>query len=315
MDWDAAGVLACRGGPAVLNAPLLTGVADDDNTTLMHAAARLAPEQLLASMAAAGGNVNARGAGGATPLHMAIVKLKTGAVRVLVELGADVHAQTKDSLCGNGPNHPDVPLSLAATYGFTEAVEILLAAGADVDGTERASSMSPLCCAVRGRHVNTARVLVKAGAQVMLGQTPLLHAVSDREAELVSLLCEYGADVHEKVGSQSMVSYAAGNCGDMLTVLTLLITYGADPAPALAKYRGDVTGSTLIDLARQANRSRHGVEDAMLVPAEAPVKGKDLCGCSKVVLRDGATKTKGFKGHRRRFVMQGVTESESFALL
>ena len=70
----------------------------------------------------AGGDLEARGAGGTTPLHVAAAIGNIDAIAALAAAGADLEARAE----GGG-----TPLHLAALGGTAEAVMALLKAGAD----------------------------------------------------------------------------------------------------------------------------------------------------------------------------------------
>ena len=77
---------------------------------------------------------------------------------LLAELdgGADIEAPTTDL-------YQWTPLHWAALSGQTEAVRLLLARGANINSLE-AKGSTPLMFAIHGRHVETAHVVLEAGA-------------------------------------------------------------------------------------------------------------------------------------------------------
>lgn len=90
-------------------------------------------------------------------------------------------------------------LHLAAFFGRTAAVELLLRHRAEVDARARnASLIEPLHAAIAGGHAGVARLLVAAGARVDAilpdGSTPLHLAAAAGSAEIVALLLKLGAD-------------------------------------------------------------------------------------------------------------------------
>ena len=91
------------------------------------------------------------------------------------------------------------PLQLAAFFGRRQAVELLLARGAEVNTHARHQfHVAALHAALAGPDHEIARLLVAAGADVNSrqqgGVTPLHEAAQNGEVELVRLLLEHGAD-------------------------------------------------------------------------------------------------------------------------
>jgi len=71
-----------------------------------------------------GANVNAKGRGDDTPLHLAVSRLNVDAVKLLISKGADVNVRGR-----NG----DTPLHVAIARGKTEVAKLLVSQGADVN--------------------------------------------------------------------------------------------------------------------------------------------------------------------------------------
>lgn len=90
------------------------------------------------------------------------------------------------------------PLHLAAFFGQPEAVALLLERGADVAAVARnPMQVQPLHSAVAGRDVESARLLLAAGADPDArqhgGWTPLMAARQHDDGEVERLLLDYGA--------------------------------------------------------------------------------------------------------------------------
>ena len=94
-------------------------------------------------------------------------------------------------------------LHLAAHYGHRAVVETLLANNADVNArSTNAMRNQPLHAAAAGRRVETARLLLEAGADPnatqVAGFVPLHSAAQNGDRALVELLLSHGADVNAR---------------------------------------------------------------------------------------------------------------------
>lgn len=98
-----------------------------------------------------------------------------------------------------------MPLGLAVFFGHPETVEVLLAAGAEVNAaTKEAMKVTPLHSAAAGKQVAIARVLIAHGANVNARQaesgfTPLHEAALTGQTEFATLLLDHGAEINAKM--------------------------------------------------------------------------------------------------------------------
>ena len=108
---------------------------------------------------AAGTDVNAKRAGGVTPLHQAALRGNKEVAELLIANGADVNEMSKFG---------DTLLHFAAFGGHKEIVELLIAEGADVNAMNN-DGETPLDEATDSDHLNdtaeTADVLRKHGGK------------------------------------------------------------------------------------------------------------------------------------------------------
>jgi len=126
-----------------------------------------------------------------TPLHSAAFCGDTEMVQILVELNADVNAETSVK---------DTPLHFALDstnrHSRAEVTRFLLEHGADANARDD-GGFTPLHWASKNGEFETARVLIEQGADIgemdRRGRTPLRVASEQGHGEVVKLLMEYGA--------------------------------------------------------------------------------------------------------------------------
>ena len=127
---------------------------------------------------------------GADPnvLPLAALSGNAGAVKVLLEAGADLEARNERGT---------TPLHKAALRGNAETVTVLLEAGADLEARNERGT-TPLHMAALGETAEAVTVLIRAGAHLKAraegGHTPLHMAALGGNAETVTALLEAGAD-------------------------------------------------------------------------------------------------------------------------
>ncbi|KAI9704411.1 MAG: hypothetical protein M1836_007274 [Candelina mexicana] len=138
----------------------------------------------------------------ATPLITASGEGWLPIVRILIEDGADIHERS-------GPRQHNA-LQASALGGWTKVVEYLIGIGADPNAN-LAGSTSALQGAVWYNHVDVARTLLQAGADVHAKcghydakfDNLLQIAAYWHHAEMVELLLDHGANCSSWVGSSS----------------------------------------------------------------------------------------------------------------
>jgi RNA polymerase sigma factor (sigma-70 family) len=166
---------------------------------------------------------------GDTPLYEAATHNHLELVRLLLEYGAFIHAQTS---IGETPLHGAV-----AAHHFS-MVELLLDCGADINASF-ANGHTPLRLAVIKGHRDIVELLLNRGAAVNTrgesGLTPLHWAALKGYLEIVSLLLTKGADVCAQDDLRrtplDWVVERAGQSGQSLeyaAVLTLLRQYSEE---------------------------------------------------------------------------------------
>ena len=222
---SAASLAAENGNAAILERLLDSGV-DPATTmpggeTLLMTAARTGDADTVRLLLARGADPNVReGLRGQTALMWAAANNNAGAIYVLAEQGADIHARTDNPSRGAGRGFSSAPAT-----GFT-----------------------PLLFAVRAGHLDAARVLLDAGADVndavSDGQSALVVAAANANWELAAYLLDRGADpnhaeagwnaLHQTVRTRRMNvgfgtpgPFAAGTL-DSIELVRKLIAHGVN---------------------------------------------------------------------------------------
>jgi len=183
-----------------------------------------------------------------TALMLAAEAGATGAVRALLEHGADVQARSRPGEapgrrmpcvgrtgCGSHgvgivrgglpeqgyqpPISGDMtPLMFAAREGHVEVARLLLDAGAEVNAADR-NGITPLFMAIGSNRIPAARLLVERGADIhatdWYGRTPLFAAVEIRNVDLHYVTFEHMLTPADRA--------------DVLDFIELLLDRGADP--------------------------------------------------------------------------------------
>lgn len=163
----------------------------------------------------------------AADLFQAAAAGRTEDISLSILGGADLNAANENGW---------TPLMFAASRGDLDAVNLLLAYGADPEAapsTKNVSGFTALMAAAYYGHPGAAAALLRSGADPdaadthYYGETALMLAVKRREPETVKVLLAGGADAD--AGNRAGVTplmYAA-SYGD-LEVIRLLLAAGAD---------------------------------------------------------------------------------------
>ena len=227
----------CReGGRAMLAAGMVAllaaaaPTASDDLPLL--AAAEHQDWRSVHGLLAAGADVNAAQADGATALHWAAHWDDLAAVETLLQAGADVDAAN---------DHGVTPLFLAAENRSTPVAERLLAAGADASATLPADGETVLMRAAHSGSTAIVRMLLDRGADpharaARSGQTALMWAIAENHAGAARELIEHGRDVRGRShGHYTPLLFAArqGNAAIAAMLLGAGVPVDRDgPGPA-----------------------------------------------------------------------------------
>jgi uncharacterized protein len=200
---------------------------------------------VVASLLEADVDPNTEYSPGRPLLFQAAVLGKTEAAKLLIDYGADVHAETVDGAI----------LVKAAGRGHEEIVEILLEEGADANalGKEGANELTSLFAAAVANDPEIAELLIRHGADVNQanpeGNTPLCIATGwEPNDNTVNLLLENGADVNHQNAQGDTALHLAVRKGLIsnnfdIEIIRALIEHGA------ALNVKDGKGQTPLDMA------------------------------------------------------------------
>ncbi len=208
---------------------------------------------LLLRYGSDGPDVSAANDNGVSPLHLACINNNASIVAKLLRAGADPNAEKWTG---------EIPLMSCANSGSAEAVEDLLAHGADVNARESNREQTALMWAAAEGHADVVKVLLDRGANISarsktvmepepyliktestMGQnfptttrfrkytgnfTPLLFAAQSGDIDTARHLLDAGADINESSDEDGspLVIAAASNHEDLAL---LLLERGADP--------------------------------------------------------------------------------------
>jgi ankyrin repeat protein len=162
-------------------------------------------------------------------LFQAVIQGKTETAKLLIDYGADVHAETVDGAI----------LVKAASRGHEEIVETLLEAGADANaiGKEGANELTSLFAAAIADDPEIVALLIKHGADINQadpeGNTPLCIATGwEPNNKTVNLLLENGANVNHQNAQGDTALHLAVRKGLVsnsfdIEIVRALIEYGA----------------------------------------------------------------------------------------
>jgi ankyrin repeat protein len=199
---DRAAVQALLQQKADVNAP------EPDGTTALHWAAQRGDLDIASLLIRAGANVNAANRYGVSPLALAAATGNAALLAALIEAGADVNAPSQEGV---------TPLMTASRVGNVDALQLLLSRGAveRINAQERWKGQSAVMWAAGEGHVAALDVLVAAGADVQArskaGFTPVLFAVRNGHQDAVRALLKAGANANDKVeGAPQQERYGGG---------------------------------------------------------------------------------------------------------
>lgn len=180
-------------GAAIASASAMFTAGIDQHDAFMHTPLHYAAEQghvgVVKLLIEAGCKIDAETGDGVTALHVAVIKNYIDIVKILINSGSNVNHKTYDSM---------TPLHFAASRGFLDLVKILVSNGASLEARDSNERTALYIAAGRG-HMDVMKYLIDAGANVnseeIHGYTPLCEAVWQKYAVGVELLLLSGARI------------------------------------------------------------------------------------------------------------------------
>lgn len=167
-----------------------------------------------------GAAIESRDQHGRTPLMVATIAGQARAVQLLLDEGSDLFARNI---------HGADAFEFAVLNSRDEVVAILLERGIDLKGR----GGQALRMSARAGGTRTAKVLLEHGVHVDARDssyaTPLMHAVTSRQREMVAFLIERGADVNavDRSGSTPLSLSLVGPWGRDTKIAKMLKKAGA----------------------------------------------------------------------------------------
>ncbi|MBD0391455.1 ankyrin repeat domain-containing protein [Wolbachia endosymbiont of Pentalonia nigronervosa] len=194
---------------------------DKDDKTLLHLAAEKDTIGAVKVLIDKGADLNARDQDGKTPLHLAAERNKIGAVKILIEEEADLNARDK-----NGRT----PLHFAASNGNADIVEILMDKGDYINVIDKDDRI-PLHLAAESGNASTIEVLVDRGADLKAkdrdDRIPLHLAAENGNVGTIKALIRKRVDLNARdKNGRTPLHLAAKN--DKVEIVNILIKKGAN---------------------------------------------------------------------------------------
>ena len=191
----------------------------------------------------------------ATALHLAALRNRHYAVRLLIARGADLNAR----------DFPDnaTPLHFAALHGDLETIRLLVEAGADIEGWGDDHEVGVLGWATCFREVRegVAAYLLAHGATLNLWTAIALDRADEVRQMIARQPALLGARMTRNQHRRTPLHHAAAK--SRARIVRLLLELGADPKAT------DATGATALTTASQENADAATI-DALLAAGAGP---------------------------------------------
>lgn len=201
---------------------------DKAGNTPLHIAAQVGDMEIAQLLLLKGANINALNNLGRTPLYLAADSGHVGAALALMSAGADVNSQW--SIFGSAV------LQVATERGAVDVMRAAIERGADLDVVDR-KQRTPLHAAANSNNSEAIDVLVEAGANieardVEFGSTPLHAAARNINLEALLALLKHGANISPRDMFQDTPLHSAARMAGLMAgapdVVDSLLRSGAD---------------------------------------------------------------------------------------
>ena len=138
-----------------------------------------------------GVNINVTDHEGYTALHLAAKNNDVPMLRFLIENGMKVNIKTVKKSAWNFYHRAKTPLHIAASYGNTKAIELLVDLGADTNVSDKGEIFEayPLDDACEAQHMDAAITLIEHGAMIM-DMNNLFNFMQPEELAWIKLFTE-----------------------------------------------------------------------------------------------------------------------------
>jgi len=189
----------------LLRAGAHVNAADDHGVTPLARACENASEPTVTRLLEAGANPNAAQTNGLTPLMTAARTGNVNVVKALLSRGATVNAATATT--------HETALMWAVGEHHHEIIRALVENGADVHPRPQ-QAFSPLMAAAENGDIETAKILIAAGARVndraSDGTHPLPYTIVVGQSAFAQFLLDQGADPNGTIDGVTALHAAAG---------------------------------------------------------------------------------------------------------
>lgn len=229
MEGDLDAISEC------LRTGMSTESCDSEGNTALHVAAKCHRISVIEMLLVKGANLNAKNDLQETPLHHAAQCGDPGTILYLLEEGPERFRRTRlynllvyliiRFLSGLG-YFIHIPSTMSECLKFLQGNIV------DIDA-KTCIGRTPLFQTIQEGHLETARLLLKKGADVNLaeieGASALFPAVHLRRFDLVQLLVQHGADVNFKETSHGFTPLAVAVLLQDQRIAEYLLENGAQP--------------------------------------------------------------------------------------